>query len=263
MPLARTQHIAISIPPNNDRIFIYGGHHNPQARLNDTWFLNVKDFEWVRVGADKASLNNGESSIGAPPPRANAGACLHENKIYVFGGHGGLSYQRIAFNDLHAFDLETETWEKIVPVNSPPEGRGGHSCFANNNKIYVYGGWNTEMQYDNITLFDLDKKEWFEPDIFNPIPRWNHSSILVPAIPTQKFFIFGGECAEYNEGSARKFGQYVNSSCYLDLGILHWVTFASDPEVELCLPSPREYAAMTYSKRERILLVHGGWNNGW
>jgi len=25
--------------------------------------------------------------------------------------------------------------------NAAPEGRGGHSLFANENKLYVYGGW--------------------------------------------------------------------------------------------------------------------------
>lgn len=72
--------------------------------------------------------------------------------------------------------------------------------------------------------------EWTDCDIFNGVPRWNHCSLLIEAIPTWKFFIFGGECAEYNEGAARSFGEYVNSSCYIDLGMMQWVTYASDPE---------------------------------
>jgi len=66
------------------------------------------------------------------------------NKIYLFGGHGGLNYARTAFNDLFTFDLETEIWEKIVPSNNSPDGRGGHSVFASDEKIYIYGGWNSE-----------------------------------------------------------------------------------------------------------------------
>lgn len=130
--------------------------------------------------------------------------------------------------------------------NAPPEGRGGHSLFANENKLYIYGGWNSEMQYNNLCVFDLEKHEWSDPDIFNEIPRWNHSSVLIEAIPTWKFFVFGGEQAEYQEGVARTFGQYVNSSCYLDLGILKWTNFASDPEIFTDMPSPREYSAIVY-----------------
>jgi len=62
------------------------------------------------------------------------------------------------------------------------------------------------MQYNNVHVFDLERLEWSDPDIYNGIPRWNHSSLLVEAIPTWKFFIFGGECLEYNEGTARSFG---------------------------------------------------------
>jgi len=266
-PLARTQHTAIATPDN--RIFIFGGHHTPQARLNDTWFLNCKDFEWHRVGKDADNLTNSASTIGAPEPRANAGSCLYQGKIYLFGGHGGVSYERKAYNDLYCFDIETETWEKLIPSNSPPDGRGGLSLFASDGNIYIYGGWNQEMQYNDIQFFNLETKEWTSPDIFNEVPRWNHSGVLVEAIPTWKFFIFGGEQAEYNEGSARSFGEYVNTSCFLDLGTMRWTKFASDPDAYDNIPKPREYCAMTYTglmqaeSKDRRLIIYGGWNNGW
>jgi len=164
---------------------------------------------------------------------------------------------------LHTFDLETDTWDKLTPTNNAPDGRGGHSVFASDGKIYIYGGWNSEMQYNNVLIYDLEKNEWSDPDIYNEIPRWNHSSLLVEAIPTWKFFIFGGECLEYQEGTPRSFGSYVDSSCYLDLGTIQWRTYASDPEVFANIPAPREYAAMAYDERERRLIVSGGWCNGW
>jgi dynein heavy chain len=203
-------------------VFVFGGHHNPQCRLNDTWFFEVKNGVWRRIGNEKDNTTNLESSIGAPSPRANSSCVLYEGKIYLFGGHGGLSYSRIAYNDLYSFDLETETWEKIVPSNNAPDGRGGHSTFASDGKIFVYGGWNSEMQFNNVMQFDLEKKEWYDPDCMHEVHRWNHSSYLVPAIPTWKFFIFGGEQAEYTEGTARAFGQYVNTSALLDMGTLRW-----------------------------------------
>jgi dynein heavy chain len=95
------------------------------------------------------------------------------------------------------------------------------------------------------------------------VHRWNQSSFLVPAIPTWKFFIFGGEQAEYQEGTARAFGQYVNTSAILDLGTMRWTTFASDEATYSNIPSAREYCAMSYDGRERRLVIFGGWNNGW
>jgi hypothetical protein len=119
------------------------------------------------------------------------------------------------------------------------------------------------MQYNNVLFFDLEKGEWGDPDIYNEVPRWNHSSVLVEAIPTAKFFVFGGECAEYTEGAARSFGAYVNTSCLLDLGIMRWNTIASDPETYPNIPSPREYSAIAYDEKDRRLIILGGWNNGW
>jgi dynein heavy chain len=125
------------------------------------------------------------------------------------------------------------------------------------------------MQYNNILFYDLETREWTDPDIYNDIPKWNHSCVLVEAIPTWKFFIFGGEEAEYNEGTPRAFGQYVNSSSYLDLGTMKWTKFASDPAMFENIPQPREYCAMTYTglmqteSKDRRLIVFGGWNNGW
>lgn len=95
------------------------------------------------------------------------------------------------------------------------------------------------------------------------MPRWNHCSVLVEAIPTWKFFIFGGEAHEYQEGVARCFGNAVNTSCYLDIGSMQWNEFASDPDVFDNIPTPREYSHCCYDRRDRRLLVYGGWNNGW
>jgi N-acetylneuraminic acid mutarotase len=151
-PMARTQHIAVTVGAKNDRVFIFGGHHDPKTRLNDTWFFNTKEMEWTRVGNDKDNMSNAASSIGAPAPRACAAAVLYNNKIYVNGGHGGTNYQRKSFSDTFCFDIEEEAWSEVIPnAGTPiPDGRGGHSLFASGDKLYIYGGWNNLQQYNNI-----------------------------------------------------------------------------------------------------------------
>ena len=92
-------------------MFVYGGHFSPSQRLNDTWVLNAKELSWTRAKGDASIEENKESPIGAPPPRANAGAAYYNGKIYVYGGHGGLNYSRVSLDDLYAFDVESQTWE--------------------------------------------------------------------------------------------------------------------------------------------------------
>jgi dynein heavy chain len=85
--------------------------------------------------------------IGAPPPRANCGNCYAEGKIFIYGGHGGLGYNRCAYADIYSFDIDSETWQKHEQKGTytpPPVGRGGNSIFVCNGKLYSYGGWNAE-----------------------------------------------------------------------------------------------------------------------
>jgi hypothetical protein len=121
------------------------------------------------------------------------------------------------------------------------------------------------MHFNNMMQFDLQTKEWELLDLVFGVPRWNHCSILVEAIPnfSYKFFIFGGESADYQEGVNRAFGEYVNSSAYLEVDRMNWEIFASDPEVFPNMPSPREYSAMAYQVTDRTLCLFGGWSNGW
>ena len=237
------------LTPKRDKIFVFGGHFSPTVRLNDCWWLRVQDgkpVRWSRVEGDKDVEENKESSIGAPPPRANCGACLSGNKIYIYGGHGGLNYARKAFDDIYSFDVDTETWHQYEPVQQaqpPPPGRGGNSIFVVDDKLYSYGGWNSESQFTNLIVFDLQTCEWTDPDIFNGVCRWNHSSAMVEAIPSWKYFIFGGESQDFGEAQDRTFGQCVNTACFMDLESLSWNNIVPEDSVR---PSPREYAAMSY-----------------
>ena len=120
-PLARSQHVA-QTTPKGDRLFVFGGHHTQNTRLNDTWIFMIKELEWRRIGG-KPAMNNQESDIGAPCPRANMGSCVFNGKVIIFGGHGGINFERKNFNDMHMFDFETETWSKVNAVNAGPEGR--------------------------------------------------------------------------------------------------------------------------------------------
>jgi hypothetical protein len=54
-PLGRSQHVAITTP-KTDRVFVFGGHHSPNVRLNDTWFIDIKGLEWKRVGEESDNM---------------------------------------------------------------------------------------------------------------------------------------------------------------------------------------------------------------
>lgn len=88
---------------------------------------------------------------------------------------------------------------------------------------------------------------------------------MVEAIPSWKYFIFGGEAGDFPEGGPRHFGNTVNTCCFLDIETMHWTTIQPE-DTEGSKPySPlaREYAAMAYDQKESRILIFGGWSNGW
>lgn len=82
----------------------------------------------------------------------------YKDKLVIFGGHGGVDYQRTAFNDIYELDLETFEWRKPKPKGNPPEPRGGHvaTLLAQKPKMMIFGGWNFSLQFNNIFLYDLE-----------------------------------------------------------------------------------------------------------
>jgi len=68
-------------------------------------------------GADEGEAFSHDGEV-IPHPRANTASAFIDGKVYIFGGHGGLGYQRKAFNDLWSFDIETGCWRRMPYKNN-------------------------------------------------------------------------------------------------------------------------------------------------
>ena len=271
-PLPRCNHSAVEI--NDSQMMVFGGYFSSKQRFNDTYILRLNgspNYFWYQPSNQKSGQEpqNTESKIGAPEPRANHTATFIKelNRVYIFGGHGGVGYSRKAFNDMHFIDCESFEWTKVETKGSAPEPRGGHIAgrLPKNNKIFVQGGWSSISQYSNIFVFDFEENAWAELNINFDTPRWNHCGLVIPALPHWKLFIFGGSSAYFEEGTPRNFGSQVNSAVYVNLvedlnkAKLQLVDLDSDCSARC--PSGRENASMIYDSKEKRLLVFGGWSN--
>lgn len=115
-------------------------------------------------------------------------------------------------------------------------------------------------------IYEIDKNEWKDPELSHEIPRWNHSAIMAPSIPSWKYFIFGGSTGSFEEGGNRTTSKFTNDVFYLDVDSFEWRQVSLEPEEEskkVTVPKPRENASIFYDTNESRVLIFGGWANNW
>jgi dynein heavy chain len=270
LPFPRCHHSACEI--GKSQMLVFGGTFSNRVKLNDTHILKVtpNTYTWSQPPNQKLTdpPQNKESKIGAPEPRSNHTATFikESNRVYVFGGNGGAGFSRKSFNDLHYIDCETFEWTKCEPYGMPPEPRGGHVSgqLPNSQRMFVQGGWSSISQFSNMFIYDIGKNSWTEVNLNLDTPRWNHSAVMVPALPLWKLFFFGGSTGFFEEGAPRNFGTLANSVFYVDLAESIDTSKVKKLKLdsETIVPKPRENAVLVYDQTEQRLLTFGGWTNG-
>ena len=292
-PPIRTLHGAVSI--SDTEIFVFGGVHcySPYKLLNDSWILDTSTFQWrsaMTIEPPKRSsfmglrVCNGQQApvdetdlvslvltsvcgdwsgimqypeSWAPAPRSGHTCRFHNGSVILFGGSGGFGFARRYLNDIHVFNAEEKTWKEIACLGNPPAVRCGHGAVIDKAKMYVFGGWNHETQFNDLFVLDLVTNDWTDLDLSYSVPRWNLSLIHVPALPNAKIFLFGGSVLDQGRGM----GTADNRLAVLDLGSMCW----EDPVLETCppIPSCRENGALVHDSKTNRIILFGGWSNKW
>ena len=221
-------------------------------------------------------LNDPQAQDGnpdAPTPRGAHSAALVGDTLYIFGGYGGVGYQRRDFNDLFRLHVPTMTWLKTEPgavTGEPPPPRSGHSAVACKSAMLVFGGWSTTAEFNDLWSFNTEKLAWsaVESGRFGP-NRWNHAAVSVVAVPFWQVFIYGGSGSGGEDARADKDkGSYLGDMLILNTGTMT-IRDVANPEagsygpIGGVAPKPRADAAMVYDATSKRLVVFGGWANKW
>ena len=191
-PCKRYKHSAIKF--DNTKILYFGGFHSPSEKLNDVFVLDTTTRTWTQPLLEEGREK--QSAKKLPPPRGAHAACmLGKQTMYIVGGYGGHGYKRQDLNDAYALCTETFVWRKIHTRGKPPAPRSGHSISAVEHNIFLYGGWNSQHQFNDLWILDTSPEDgvhlWSHAGVHGP-PRWNHCTIAIEAIPHHKLFVFGG-----------------------------------------------------------------------
>jgi dynein heavy chain len=63
---------------------------------------------------------------------------------------------------------------------------------------------------------------WIDPEISHETPKWNLTGIMVPSIPSWKYFIFGGSVGTFEDGGNRTGSRIVDDAFVLDVDTKKW-----------------------------------------
>jgi dynein heavy chain len=214
-----------------------------------------------------------------PLPRGEHASAKIGNKLYVFGGYGGLGFARRDFNDMYALDTETWSWERIEyakielgeddeddedeeALNPEPPARAGHKMDAiGDTKLVVHGGWSNKEQFNDVWIFDVVTRRWEELVWDEEAPsgpaRWSHGAVVIDAIPDPQLYIWGGLTGALSTGK-KPSGTYMNDTRLYNITNQTWKELPFQKKFRGRCDTP-----LTYRQKTGNFYVFGGWSNKW
>jgi dynein heavy chain len=266
LPGARYKHTTAVL---DDKIIVFGGFLDSSKRFNDVWIFDTKSGQWSQPPPGQTeTLEDGTSRFkrdwpNCPEPRGAHSATLIGDRMYVFGGYGGDGYASRDFNDLHVLDCYSWEWIALETTGDVPPPRSGHQAVAVGTDLYVFGGWNSVEEFDDMYVLDTELLEWTKlheasgPSSFGA-PRWNFSALSVFAVPYWKIFMFGGNSGHLIEDNNPQ-GTYKSDMLVYEIGRGEW----SSPTVIGECPQGRSDTDMLYDLARGRIVLFGGWANRW
>ncbi|CAD5117904.1 DgyrCDS6649 [Dimorphilus gyrociliatus] len=189
VPGPRDGHSACLI---KDSMYIFAGFEEETERFSSSIFaVDLNTYQWSEAtySGTPASYRDFHTSV-----------TLDDRYMVVFGGRCDASgpselYREYYCNKLHFFDTDRKVWFQLDPSGAKVKGRRSHSAFVYNNKIYIFGGYNslTREHMKDLLCFDSEFGTWLNvgKDIIGlegPCARRRQVSCLVGS----RVFIFGG-----------------------------------------------------------------------
>ena len=80
-----------------------------------------------------------------------------QGTLWVFGG-----LSKTPFNDIRAFDTKNTSWLPITLhiTDQIPQERYFQASELVNNQLYIHGGFNGSVYFDDLWAFDLLRRTW-------------------------------------------------------------------------------------------------------
>ncbi|XP_041352699.1 kelch domain-containing protein 3-like [Gigantopelta aegis] len=187
----RVNHAAVAI---GDKIFSFGGYCTGEdyktTRPMDVYVLDTISLRWRVLPIVPASHPDYPC---IPYQRYSHTAVAVGDCAYIWGGRNGKDG---ACETLYQFDSTTNRWSRPVVYGNIPGARDGHSACVINNKMYIYGGFEVEVDrfFNDVHAFDFNTMTWMEVKTLGRPACWRdfHTATAVGST----MFVFGGRSDE-------------------------------------------------------------------
>ena len=226
VPSGRNGHTATL---HGSDIFIIGGCNSANNQTTqEIYVLHLDQMMWEKIIPEQ------EKVLSCNMHTAN----LYKHKIFVFRGGDGYNY----LNDLHFYDIETNTWNSVEDKGSPPTPRANHASAIYNENLYIFGGWNGVDRLNDLITFSLTENQWKNIQIKEKVPKARAGVSL--NVIKEGILMFGGSG--------------VSSKSYNDLYIFKIATNTWEECKTIGdSPTPRAGHTLTSISNREYLLIGG------
>lgn len=194
-PSQRKSHSAVVY---KDSFYVFGGYDGDR-RLNDFFSYNFLTQTWTNV-----FVNAGQQ----PTPRYGHAALVYDNAMYIFGGsdshydresmssRSSSEYGRLDsgrhVNDMHSFNLETNSWSLIRTSGEVPYPREGASMIVYKQSCLLFGGYDHDLGYLNdVHVFNFETHVWSSLETKGTAPTGCHHPLV--SLHNDSLIVFGGK----------------------------------------------------------------------
>ena len=209
-------------------------NHYRKVFYYDFWKLyrmSERNLTWTKITFKK------EAKV--PPSRIGHAGWEHQKRIWLFGGYGWmfvnnnddneflrdngifqLSEDSVGYNNqLCCFDIATQVWKTVKSSGSIPSPRYSHAIDKIKANIWLYGGKDQHIQFDDLYEFNMDTLIWTQiQTVHSPGPK-NRFSHSFTTINDEQIALYGGRSDD-------------NSNWILDLPSHSWKKISVQQSVE-------------------------------
>ncbi|XP_071439603.1 kelch domain-containing protein 3 isoform X1 [Hetaerina americana] len=243
----RVNHAAVAV---GDHIYSFGGYctgeNYRRQRPMDVHVLNTVNYRWTAVPLVKP---DDPQSCCVPYQRYGHTAVSYGDKIYIWGGRN----DEAACNVLFCFHTKTLKWSCPKVHGIIPGARDGHSACVIRHSMYIFGGFEEEIDRfsQDVHALDLETMEWRYVVTKGTPPSYRdfHSASAVGT----KMYIFGGRGDVYGPYHSQE-EVYSNEIVYLETLTSTWHCPSTEGEIPL---GRRSHSAFVYKNH---LYIFGGYN---